>query len=60
MLENKIKQHSSLIQRFLCRCAVRAVAQEPVKSNRKENHSAAMTVFHVQRENSTTAQVQLR
>lgn len=48
-----------MIQRCLYRCAVRAVAQELVKSHRKENHSAAMTVFHVQREKSATAQVQL-
>lgn len=59
MPENKVKQRSSLIQRCLCRCAVRAVSQELVKSHRKENRSAAMTVFHVQREKSATAQVQL-
>ena len=47
----------SLIQSCRCQCAVRAVVQELVKSFRKENPSAATTVFHVQREKSATPQV---
>lgn len=56
-LRNEIKRCCCSIPRCLCPCAVRAVTRELVKSRRKESRSAAMTVFHVQREKSATAQV---
>lgn len=56
--KNEIELFCSSIPRCPCPCVVRAVAQELVKSHRKESRSAATTVSHVLKEKLATAQVQ--
>ncbi|KAK3570690.1 hypothetical protein QTP86_025028, partial [Hemibagrus guttatus] len=49
-------EYSEKFDRSQGLCAVRAVLQEPGKLHRKEGLSAAMTVYHVQKERSVTRQ----
>ncbi|KAK2847807.1 hypothetical protein Q7C36_009489 [Tachysurus vachellii] len=52
-------EYSEKFDRSRGLCAVRAVFQEPGKLHRKEGLSAAMIVYHVQKERSVTRQIQI-